>query len=206
MHKIKLILGSKSPRRKELISKINLPFEVRTKEMEEIYPDSIPSEEVASYLANLKAGPLKETILGDEILLTSDTIVVINDEILGKPKNKEEAFSMLTKLSNCTHKVITGVNLFSLEKEVNFSTTTEVTFVELSKDEINYYIDNYSPFDKAGSYGIQDWIGLIGVKKIEGCYYNVMGLPVNEIYKRLASFQDVKTKNKIKLSLLIRRL
>ncbi|HIP31615.1 MAG TPA: septum formation protein Maf [Crocinitomicaceae bacterium] len=188
MDKFKIILGSKSPRRQELIKELGFPFEIRTKEVEENYPDNLPALEVAGYLAKLKAAPLIDSLQDGEILLTSDTVVLHQKKILGKPKNKEEAFYMLRSLSGNSHEVITGVNLVSKNKEYNFSTSTTVYFSELSDEQIHYYIDNYQPFDKAGSYGIQEWIGMVGIEKIEGCFYNVMGLPVHELYKTLLNF------------------
>ena len=185
MDEFKIILGSKSPRRQALIKELGFPFEVRTKEVDETYPDSILAVEVAPYLAKIKAQPLIDTLQENEILLTSDTVVVFEDEILGKPKDKDEAFRMVQRLSGNQHEVITGVNLVSKKKEVNFSTSTKVFFSRLTEEQINYYIERYQPFDKAGSYGIQEWIGMIGIEKIEGCFYNVMGLPVHDVYEKI---------------------
>lgn len=180
-----IVLGSKSPRRQELIKLLGLPFKIRTKEVEENYPESLDSKDVAPYLAQLKTVPLLADLSENEVLLTSDTVVVLENEVLGKPQNSEEAFSMLRSLSGRMHKVITGVDLSSKDKNFTFATTTKVFFSKLTDEEINYYITEYQPFDKAGSYGIQEWIGMIGVEKIEGCFYNVMGLPVHDVYKAL---------------------
>lgn len=183
-----LILGSKSPRRKELLEGLGIQFETRTKEVEETFSSEINPYKVAEFLAEKKASSFVNELNQDDIVITSDTIVLCEGEILGKPKNVEDAFRMLTKLSGKSHEVITGVCLKSLNKTISFSDTTKVWFNPLSTDEINYYISNYKPYDKAGSYGIQEWIGYIGISKIEGTYFNVMGLPVNLLYKRLYEF------------------
>lgn len=185
MDKIKLVLASKSPRRQSLIQEMGFPFEVRIKDVEEIYPLNLKSEEVPVFLAELKSKPLIENLTQNEILITSDTVVVNEGKILGKPKDKTEAFEMLQSLSGKSHKVITGVCLRSIDKTISFAETTIVYFSELTESEINYYIDNYKPFDKAGAYGIQEWIGAIAINRIEGCYYNVMGLPVHKVYRTL---------------------
>ena len=185
MADIKIILASKSPRRHALIEELGFPFEIRTKEVEEIYPESLELYSVPEFLADLKAGPLVDTLGTAELLLTSDTIVIHNGKILGKPKGKEDAKNMLRLLSGNMHEVVTGVCLQNRNKKISFSVKTNVHFMDLSKEEIEYYIDNFKPFDKAGSYGIQEWIGFIGVEKIEGCYYNVMGLPVGAVYKAI---------------------
>lgn len=185
MRKMKLILASKSPRRQELIKNLGFPFEVRIKEIEEIYPSSLIPEEVPVYLAELKSSPFIENLASDELLITSDTVVIAENRILGKPTDSLEAFEMIKSLSGKQHKVVTGVCLSTQEKMSSFAGTTIVHFSELSDAEINYYIETYKPFDKAGAYGIQEWIGLIGISSIEGCFYNVMGLPVNAIYSKL---------------------
>ena len=185
MDNIKIILASKSPRRQELIKELGLPYEIRIKEVEEIYPSSLAALLVPEYLAKLKSESISSTLKENEILLTSDTIVFANGNILGKPKNEDEAFEMITSLSGGSHKVITGVQLMSTNKTISFSSITDVYFSALTKEEINFYINKYKPFDKAGSYGIQEWIGYIGVSKIEGCYYNVMGLPIHDVYQNI---------------------
>lgn len=187
MSDIKLVLGSKSPRRQALIQELGFPVEIRTKEVEEIYPDDLPAHEVPEYLSKLKAEPLRNSLAEDELLVTSDTIVLFDGRVVGKPSDTNAAKEMLSKLSGNTHTVITGVSLTSNEKQVTFSSKTTVFFDELSSEEINHYVDTFQPLDKAGSYGIQEWIGYIGVKKIEGCYYNVMGLPLHDLYKNVKS-------------------
>lgn len=185
---MKLILGSKSPRRKELLSSIGLQFEIRTKETDENYPETLPVEQIAEYIAQLKADDLIEDLQDDEILLCADTTVQIDNILLGKPKDAKEASKMLSLLSGRTHIVTTGVVIASNEMELSFSVKTEVTFKPLSMDEIEYYIEKYQPFDKAGSYGIQEWIGYIGIQKINGSYNNVVGLPTHEVYQALQKF------------------
>ena len=182
----KIILASKSPRRQELLRGLGIPFEIRTKEIDENFPNTIDASDVASFLAQKKAEAFELSI--DEILITSDTAVLLTNRILNKPQNTEEAIEMLKSLSGKTHKVCTGVCIKSIEKEVLFSDFTSVTFKPLSTDEIEYYIKHFKPFDKAGSYGIQEWIGFIGIEKIEGCYYNVMGLPLSKLYQELLDF------------------
>ena len=187
MSNFKLVLGSKSPRRQALISELGFPVEIRTKEVEEIYPEDLPASEVPEFLAKLKASPLIESLKDDEILVTSDTIVVLDGKVIGKPVDSDAAKGMISQLSGNTHTVITGVCLTTKDKQHNFSSKTKVFFSELSTEEINHYVDTFKPLDKAGSYGIQEWIGYIGVSKIEGCYYNVMGLPLHDLYKNLKS-------------------
>lgn len=181
----KIILGSKSPRRQELIKAIGFPVELKTKEVEENYPENMAPENVAEFLAEKKSKALRDGIKEDELLITSDTVVLLNHKILGKPADKEDATLMLQQLSGKQHEVITGVCLYAPHKTISFSNVTRVYFDILEDTEIERYIEQYQPFDKAGSYGIQEWIGYIGIRKIEGCYYNVMGLPVNAIYQRI---------------------
>lgn len=181
----KIILASNSPRRKELLKGLDVDFEVRViNDIDEHYPHDLPAQEVAQYIASEKADAYP--IDGKELLITADTIVVIGNEILGKPKDETEAFDMLKKLSGKTHRVITGVCLTTVKEQRKFDVCTEVTFKELSDDEINYYISHYHPLDKAGAYGIQEWIGYIGVTALHGSYFNVMGLPVQRIYQELS--------------------
>lgn len=188
MKDIHLVLGSKSPRRQALIKELGFPFRIHTMEMEEIYPQDIDLEKVPEYLAELKAQPLVKDLNKNEILLTSDTVVLLEGEILGKPNDRDNSIEMLMKLSGKLHKVITGVCLQSSEKKITFSSYTDVYFSTLKPDDIIHYIDTFEPFDKAGSYGIQEWIGYIGIKKIDGCYYNVMGLPIHDVYQQLIKF------------------
>ena len=182
----KLILGSQSPRRKELLASLDLDFKVITKNIDETYPNGLSNKEIAEYLANLKSTVFKPK--SNEIIITADTIVCVGNEILGKPSTKIEAIQMLKKLSDRAHEVITGVSIKSMNNEYTFSDTTSVHFGKLTYDEIDYYIDTYKPYDKAGSYGIQEWIGQIGITKIEGSYFNVMGLPVHRVYAELLKF------------------
>ncbi|MDG2433848.1 Maf-like protein [Flavobacterium sp.] len=181
----KLILASGSPRRQQFFKDLDLDFEIRLKEIEEIYPPELQREAITNYLAVLKSNAFDGTLADNELLITSDTIVWHKGNALGKPKDKEDAFAILTSLSNSTHEVITSVCFKSNYKtDVIFEVTT-VTFNVLSQEAITYYIEKYKPFDKAGAYGIQEWIGFIGVAKIEGSYPNVMGLPVDKVYEYL---------------------
>lgn len=183
-----LVLASKSPRRQALIGELGYPVEIRTREIEEIYPDSLPPEKVPPYLAKLKAQPLIPKLKENEILVTSDTIVLLDGKVVGKPIDRTDSIAMLKQLSGRSHTVITGVYLFSTDKKASFSTVTEVYFSEISEEDILHYVDEYEPFDKAGSYGIQEWLGFIGVSKIDGCYYNVMGLPLHDLFRELKTF------------------
>ena len=183
-----IILGSASPRRKELLSDLGLRFNIQTTDKKETFSHSLKEEEIAEFLAKQKSEFLSQNLQQNDLLITADTIVSFKNELLNKPKNKEEAFKTLNKLSENTHKVITGVCLKSRNKEIVFSVTTIVTFKELSENEIHHYLNKYNPYDKAGAYGIQDWIGQIGVTKIEGSYFNVMGFPMDKIYKTLLTF------------------
>lgn len=185
-----LILASGSPRRQELLKTLGVPFEIRIKEIDEVYPKHLKKSEISDYLALLKSNAFVEELHPKDLLITSDTIVWYHNMALGKPKSKDEAFQMLQKLSGKTHEVITSVCLKSLQKEDIFNYITKVTFKELSTEEIQFYIDNYNPMDKAGAYGIQDWIGQIGVTKIEGSYFNVMGFPIHKIYSQLLKFSE----------------
>lgn len=186
---MKLILGSKSPRRSELLRQLGFQFEVRTKETDEAFPQNLSVEEVAEYVAQKKADDLLSELVNDEYVLCADTTVVIDKVILGKPSDRNDAIRMLSLLSGRQHRVITGVVIISLEKQIRFSVTTFVQFHPLSLDEITRYIDEYQPFDKAGSYGIQEWIGYAAIQRIEGSYNNVVGLPTHEVYQALKQFQ-----------------
>ncbi|MGM8363430.1 Maf-like protein [Flavobacterium sp. ARAG 55.4] len=181
----KIILASGSPRRQQFFKDLDLDFEIRLKEIEEVFPPELRREEITNYLAELKATAFEGELNSNEILVTSDTLVWHNQKALGKPKDAQDAFAILKSLSNATHEVITSVCFKSkLKTEVLFE-ITKVTFNELSDEAIHYYIENYKPFDKAGAYGIQEWIGFIGVSKIEGSYANVIGLPVDKVYQYL---------------------
>ncbi|WP_440121626.1 Maf-like protein [Tenacibaculum sp. Ill] len=186
LSKYSIILASNSPRRQELIKSLDIPFSIKTKEVEEIYPKELKHSEITDFLADLKATPFKKELKENELLITSDTIVWINKRALGKPKNYEEAFQMLKEISNNKHEVITSICITSKSFQKTVNDTTIVNFRELSDEEINYYINTYKPFDKAGAYGIQEWIGKIGITKIEGSYFNVMGFPIHKLYKELS--------------------
>lgn len=185
----KIILASNSPRRRQLFEGLDIPFEVRVMpNIDEGYPDDTDVDDIAEYIAREKSSAY-DSIVGDgEVVITADTIVVVDNVVLGKPHSREDAVDMLKTLSGCTHKVITGVCLLSKKERKSFSVTTKVTFKQLSDDEIAYYVDTYKPFDKAGAYGIQEWIGYIGVTSIEGSYFNVVGFPVQRIYSELKNF------------------
>ena len=185
----KIILASNSPRRKELLAGIDIPFEVRVIDgIDESYPDTLPTKDIAEYISKKKSAAYRQTMAGDELVITADTIVVLGSQVMGKPKDADEACSMLRQLSGQTHQVITGVTLTTTERQISFSVETDVTFKVLSDEEIEYYVSHYRPFDKAGAYGIQEWIGHIGVTGMSGSYFNVMGLPVQRIYEALKTF------------------
>ncbi|WP_417800913.1 Maf-like protein [Tenacibaculum sp.] len=186
LSKYSIILASNSPRRQELIKSLDIPFTIKTKDVEEIYPEELNHTEITDFLADLKASPFKEELRENELLITSDTIVWINNEALGKPKNYDEAFQMLKKLSNTTHEVVTSICITNKSFQTTVNDITIVHFRKLLDDEIDYYLTTYKPFDKAGAYGIQEWIGKIGIAKIEGSYFNVMGFPIHKLYKELS--------------------
>ena len=188
LKKFTIILGSSSPRRKELLSDIGLEFSIQTTDKEEDYPTHLKEHKIAEFLAKQKATFLSVSLSKTDLLITADTIVSFKGELLNKPKNKKEAFNTLSKLSGNTHKVITGVCIKNHQKEVLFSVITLVTFNRLTEKEINFYINNFNPFDKTGSYGIQEWIGQIGISKIDGSYSNIVGLPISELYQKLNDF------------------
>lgn len=187
--KYNIILSSNSPRRKELLAGLDLDFEVRViPGIDESYPEDMPVGEIAEYIASKKADAYKSLIKGNDLVLTADTVVILGDKVLGKPANLDDAKGMLRLLSGKTHHVITGVCLMTKDKQRHFSVVTDVSFKELSDAEIDYYVERYKPLDKAGAYGIQEWIGHIGVTSIAGSYFNVMGLPVQRIYTELQNF------------------
>lgn len=184
----KIILASGSPRRQQFLRDLDLDFEIRLKEIDEVYPPNLKEEDITDYLSVLKSDAFEGELQENEILITSDTIVWHEGKALGKPKNYEDAFLMLQSLSGKTHKVITSV-CFKTPKQIEvINEMTKVTFHPLTDDEIKYYLDHYKPYDKAGSYGIQDWIGFVAVAKIEGSYPNVMGMPVDKVYQYLHNF------------------
>jgi len=180
-----LILASGSPRRKSILQDLNLEFEIRTKEVDESYPNHLKGKEISEYLAKLKAFPFLSELNPNQILITADTIVWLQGQALGKPDSVDEAIAMLKLISGKTHEVISSVALTTTSKQVIVSDITKVIFKELSDDEINFYIENFKPFDKAGAYGIQEWLGFIGIKRIEGSYLNVVGFPVQKFYEAL---------------------
>ena len=188
LNKINIILASGSPRRQQFFKEMDLHYTIRLKEIEEIYPEHLQAEEITNFLAELKASAFENELEENDVLVTSDTIVWLNGKALGKPKDYDDAFKMLQQLANQTHEVITSVCLKSIDKTDVFHCVTKVTFANLSDDAIRYYLDNYQPFDKAGSYGIQDWIGLIGISKIEGSYTNVVGLPTEMLFQKLMNY------------------
>ena len=190
LNQYNIILASGSPRRQQFFKEMDVHFSIQLKEIEEIYPENLKAEEITNYLSELKAnafGNLKE----NDILITSDTIVWHEEKALGKPKDYNDAFVMLQSMSGKTHQVITSVSFKTKETIETLHEVTKVTFKELSEEEITYYLENYKPFDKAGSYGIQEWIGLIGISKIEGSYSNVVGLPVEKVYSKLLEYAKI---------------
>jgi septum formation protein len=188
LNTINIILASGSPRRQQFFKEMDLHYSIRLKEIEEIYPEHLQAEEITNFLAELKASAFENELKENDVLVTSDTIVWLNGKALGKPKDYDDAFQMLQQLANQTHEVITSVCLKSIDKTEVFHCVTKVTFANLSDEAIRYYLDNYQPFDKAGSYGIQDWIGLIGISKIEGSYTNVVGLPTEMLFQKLMNY------------------
>ncbi len=185
---LRLILASQSPRRHSLMEGSGLKCDIVKYEVDESYPDTLEAEKVPEYLSQLKGENYPESLEQGEILLTADTVVICNNTILGKPKDESEACEMLSKISGKEHKVVTGVTIRSREKTVSFSSESLVRFAPLTEEEITYYVTHYSPLDKAGSYGIQEWIGYIGIEGIQGSFYNVMGLPIQKLYNELNKF------------------
>ena len=182
----KVILASNSPRRKELLGGLGIDFEVRTlSDIDESYPNALRGEDIPMFISGKKAEAYKQEMADDEMIITADTIVYDNGQVLGKPKNRGEAVQMLKGLSGHAHEVITGVSIVTKKKTVQFASTSKVTFAALTDEEIAYYVDTYKPYDKAGAYGIQEWIGYVAVTRIEGSYFNVMGLPIQKLYSEL---------------------
>jgi septum formation protein len=188
LNEYKIILASRSPRRQQLMRELGLIFDVVIREYDEIYPDGLNGEQIAKHIAFEKAASFKEELASNEIVIAADTIVWCDGQVLGKPVNREDAANILKKISGNTHEVITGVSIRSKVKESTFSESTKVTFDTISEEEIYYYIDKYQPYDKAGGYGIQEWIGIAACSRIEGSYFNVVGLPVQRLYKELQRF------------------
>lgn len=187
-NKYKFVLASKSPRRQELLKGIVPEFDIMLRDTAESYPDTLQGAQIVEHLAKLKASAFEGELADNQLLITADTIVWIDNQVLGKPQNRAVAIEMLRQLSGRKHTVYTGVCLKTTQKERMFSAATDVYFRQLSDDEIAYYVDTYKPFDKAGSYGIQEWIGYVGIERIDGSYFNVMGLPVQRLYQELKKF------------------
>ena len=184
-----IILASNSPRRKELLSGLNIPYEVKTlPNIDESYPDNLIGEDIAIYIANEKANAYLDQLDDNTLLITADTIVLLDGKVYGKPSDDTDAKQMLRDLSGKTHQVITGVCITTKDKQVSFGVSSEVRFAKLEDDEIEYYVSNYKPFDKAGAYGVQEWIGYIAVEYISGSYFNIMGLPIQRLYRELKKF------------------
>lgn len=189
LKKYNIVLASNSPRRKELLQRMGVNFKVRTLfGIDESYPDSLRGEDIVRYISRNKAQAYRSSMAPNELLITADTIVYVDGEVMGKPKTAEQAKEMLHKLSGKSHQVITGVTIVTADRTENFGVTSQVKFAEITDDEINFYVDNYLPFDKAGAYGIQEWIGIVAVEEIKGSYFNVVGLPVQRLYQKLKTF------------------
>lgn len=184
-----IILASNSPRRKELLNGLNIPYEIKTlPDIDESYPDSLAGEDIAIYIAEEKANAYLDQLDDNTLLITADTIVLLDGKVYGKPSDETDAKQMLRDLSGKTHQVITGVCITTKDKQVSFAVSSEVRFSKLDDDEIEYYVSNYKPFDKAGAYGVQEWIGYVAVEYISGSYFNIMGLPIQRLYRELKKF------------------
>ena len=189
LKKYNIVLASNSPRRKELLQRMGVNFKVRTLfGIDESYPDSLRGEDIVRYISRNKAQAYRSSMAPNGLLITADTIVYVEGEVMGKPKTAEQAKEMLHKLSGKSHQVITGVTIVTADRTEDFGVTSQVKFAEITDEEINFYVDNYLPFDKAGAYGIQEWIGIVAVEEIKGSYFNVVGLPVQRLYQKLKTF------------------
>ena len=188
LNEFNIILASRSPRRQQLLHELGLKFDVVIKDYEETYPEGLDGEEIARYIAYEKAASFKNQLSANDIVIAADTIVWCNKKVLGKPLDQEDAIAILKEISGNTHEVITGVSIRSHSREITFSESTKVTFEVFTDEEIAYYTANYKPYDKAGAYGIQEWIGIIACSHIDGSYFNVVGLPVQRLYKELQKF------------------
>lgn len=189
LEKYHIMLASKSPRRRELLSDLRIPFNcINIGGIEENYPEDMPAEDVPQHIANIKADAYMANLKDNDMIITADTLVIMDNRIFGKPSDRDEAFKMLRELSGKVHKVVSGVCIMTKERRETITSITEVKFTDISDDDIRYYIENYLPLDKAGAYGIQEWIGCIAVEWIKGSFYNVMGLPVHALYRALKSF------------------
>lgn len=184
-----LLLASKSPRRRELITQLGYPYRVVDVDVDEVVPQSISADKVAEYLSRCKSLAYNAPFVDDEVLVTADTVVVLDNQVLGKPSSHDDALAMLRALSGQWHTVYTGVSLRNRQCDKSFTEATHVHFKELEQSVIEYYVDRYAPYDKAGSYGIQEWIGMVGIDRIDGCFYNVMGLPLSHLYAALQEFK-----------------
>lgn len=188
LNKYHIILASKSPRRRELLAQLCIPFEVRVADVKEVYPDTLEVHEIAPFLSQLKGDAFRKEMHPGDLVISADTLVICDGEAIGKPRDKEDAKRMLSFLSGKVHEVVSGVSITTAERRETFSVTTRVKFGSLSPEEIDWYVARFSPLDKAGAYGIQEWIGAVAVEFIEGSFYNVMGLPVHQLYKALKRF------------------
>ena len=189
LKKYNVVLASNSPRRKELLQRLGIPFKVRTLfGIDESYPDTLRGEDIVRYISRNKANAYRSSMGPDELLITADTIVYLQGEVMGKPHDTDDARRMLRALAGQVHQVITGVTIITANDMENFAVTSHVKFSDLSDDEINYYVDRYLPLDKAGAYGIQEWIGLVAVEELRGSYFNVVGLPIQRLYQALKRF------------------
>ncbi len=189
LKKYKVILASNSPRRKELLGGLGIPYEVKTMpDIDESYPEGLGCEEIPVYIARTKADVYRSMMQEDELIITADTIVWLDGVVMGKPKDETDACNMLRQLAGHTHQVVTGVCITTKDKQVSFATVSDVTFAPLTEEEITYYVTRYKPMDKAGAYGIQEWIGFVGVQNITGSYFNVVGLPIQRLYTELKTF------------------
>ena len=189
LNKYQIVLASSSPRRKELLQRLGLPFKMRNLlGLDESYPDDLPPEKIAELISRKKAEGYRKTLLDNELIITADTIVCMGNKVYGKPRDVNEAKKMLRELSGHSHKVYSGVTVFTKEKTVSFTVESRVTFASIDAEEIDHYVDNYLPLDKAGAYGIQDWIGVVAIESIEGSYFNVVGLPMQRLYNILKKF------------------
>lgn len=189
LYKYEVLLASASPRRRELLAQLNIDFEIAPSiDIDESYPSSMVATEVAPHLSLLKANAYKDLITNNQLIITADTVVINDGKVLGKPASKQDAFDMLKSLSGHVHSVVTGVSITTAYQQITFSADTQVEFAPIEDDEIKWYVDHFSPLDKAGAYGIQEWIGCIGIRNINGSYYNVMGLPLHRLYCELKKF------------------
>jgi septum formation protein len=184
----RIILASRSPRRQQLLRQMGISFDVVIRDFDESFPENLRYEEIARFISLSKARSFKDELSDNEIVITADTIVWCNDKVLGKPADSAEAVEILKEISGNIHEVITGVTIISNKKEITFTDISKVTFEPMTDEEISYYIDHFKPYDKAGAYGIQEWIGIIGCSRIEGSFFNVVGLPVQKLYKELIKF------------------